>query len=102
MKAARPKWKLMQHRFQHGDQKMFADFADATHHLPLRHRIHRIDMVDAFGSVPIALMHGIHAQESGPALRIWFAALPDGNRAGPRGLEYSGLLAVARAGAQLV
>ena len=63
---------------------MFADFADATHHLPLRHRIHCIDVIDAFGSVPVALkrrrlalMHGIYAQESGPALRIWLAALPD-------------------------
>src|SRR5208337_2758520 len=42
-----------------------------------------IDVVDAFGTRSIALMHGIDAQIAGSALRIRSPALADANRRGP-------------------
>jgi len=50
--------------------------------LPLRDLIDGVDVVDAFGSRSIALMHGIDAQIAGLALRIGPSALPDAYRSG--------------------
>src|SRR5580658_9144228 len=92
----------MQYGLQHGHQELLADLARTAHHLPLRDGIHGIDVVDALGSVPVALMHGVDAQESGPALRIGSAPLGDRNRRGPCGLEHRRLFPVVRAPAQVV
>src|SRR3989442_851407 len=48
---------LRQHCLQHRQQVGLADLARATHHLPLRHRIYRIDVIHALGPIPVALMH---------------------------------------------
>jgi hypothetical protein len=34
----------------------------------LRHFVHRIDVIQAFDAVPVALMHGVDGQISGSAL----------------------------------
>jgi hypothetical protein len=47
-------------------------------------------------------MHRIHAQISGAAARVGPAPLADGDGCGPGQLERGGLIAVARAGAQVV
>jgi hypothetical protein len=45
VKTQYPKRNLMQHGLQNGEQKLLADLAAATHHLPLRNRIHTVDVV---------------------------------------------------------
>ena len=40
------------------------------HHLPLRHRIHRVDVIHPLVSVLVALMHRVHPQKSRAALRL--------------------------------
>ncbi len=54
----------MQHRFQHRERVPFADPAHAAHRLPRCHRIHGIDVIYPFGSVPIALMNGVRCAEN--------------------------------------
>src|SRR5271165_4385562 len=76
--------KLMQDRFQHRAQMLLADPAHATYYLPLSYRVYRIDVIDAFDAVPIALMHGVDAEKPWPPLRIWLAPLPDRYRARTR------------------
>ena len=39
--------------------------AAATHHLPLRDRIHSVDVIHPFGPVPVSLMHRVDAQKPG-------------------------------------
>src|ERR1035441_483979 len=85
--------KLMQYGFQYRNQKLFADLADAAHDLPLRHRIHRVDVVHALGSIPVPLMHRVDAQEPRTALRVWLASLAYRHRARPRRLEHGSVLA---------
>jgi hypothetical protein len=99
VQAQNHKWKLMQDRFQHRKQKRFADLARASHYLPLRDRIHRIDVIHPLVAVPVALVHRIDAQEARAPLRVRLAAFPDGYRRGSRGLIYGGLLAVTPAAA---
>ena len=53
--------KLMQDCFQHRAQMLLADLAHATYHLPLRHRIHGVDVVHPLGPFPISLMHRVDA-----------------------------------------
>src|SRR5579885_944698 len=60
----------------------FADGLGAADHLPLRNRIHGIDVVHARSAIVLTLMHRIHAQVSGPALWVGSAPLP--NRDLPR------------------
>jgi len=74
----------------------------AAHDLPLRHRIHGIDVVQTRLAVVVSLMHGIDAQISGLALRIRSA--PFANRHLPRLRAFDPYpdLAVGRRAAQVV
>jgi hypothetical protein len=65
MKTADDKRELFEHLLQHRDQPVFRDLRCGSHDLPLRHLVDGIDVIKAFDSVPIALMHGIDAQISG-------------------------------------
>jgi len=49
------KGKLMQHRLQHRDQIPLADGFYAPDHLPLRHRVHSVDVIDPRGGHRVAL-----------------------------------------------
>jgi hypothetical protein len=44
-----------------------------------RQKVDGIDVVHAFASLPVALMHGVHAQVPGPAVRLWPSPLADGH-----------------------
>src|SRR5271157_6628428 len=83
VKAADGEGELAQQGGQHGLQPSFADAGGGGHDLPLCNLIDGIDVVDAFGSRSIALMHGIDAQIAGSALRIGPSALADADRRGP-------------------
>ena len=69
---------------QHGFQPGFADAFGGGHDLPLRDLIHRVDVVDTFAGGRIPLVHGVHPQVAGLALRIGTAPLADSHRRGPR------------------
>lgn len=64
VKAQDAEGKLMQHGFQHGKQMPLADPRGATDDLPLRDRIHGVDVIDRFGALPIALVDRIIASVS--------------------------------------
>src|ERR1700674_1818024 len=77
MEPQYPKRKLMQHRFQHRYQMHLADGFRATHHLPLRYRVYRIEVKNARLAVVLPLMHDVHTQVPGLAFRIGLAAFSD-------------------------
>src|ERR1019366_5735308 len=83
VEAADAEGKLPDHGAQHRFQPGFADARHGGHDLPLRHFIDGVDVVDAFGAGPIALVYGVDAQISGLALRVGLAPFPDGDGGGP-------------------
>src|SRR5271157_5001431 len=83
MKAEDGEGELAHHGGQHGLQPSFAEVSGGAHDLPLRDLIDGVDVVDAFGSWSIALMHGIDAQIAGSGLRVGPPALADAYRRGP-------------------
>ena len=80
MKAANVERKLFQDRFQDRQQPRFPNLRRAPHHLPLRHLVNSIDVVHPLGSVQVSLMHRVHTQVAGLALRIRSPALPNCHR----------------------
>jgi hypothetical protein len=60
MKAANAERELLQHRFQDRHQPGFRDLLRSSHHMPLRHLIHRVDVIQTLDSLPVSLMHGVH------------------------------------------
>src|SRR5208283_4390815 len=83
VKAADGEGELPHHGGQHGIQPSFADAGGGAHDLPLRDLIDGVDVVDAFGSRSIALMHGINPQIARSALRVGPPALADAYRRRP-------------------
>src|SRR5271166_4555715 len=83
VKAADWEGELAQQGGQHGLQPSFADASGGAHDLPLHDFIDGVDVVDAFGSRSIALMHGIDPQIARSALRVGPSALADAYRRGP-------------------
>ena len=77
--------------FEQGHQPGLGDAWSGQHHLPLRHLIDGVDVVDSLALGRVALMHGIDAQKAGLALGAGFAPFADLNRRGP------GLFVVAQA-----
>jgi hypothetical protein len=59
-------------------------------------------VIDAFLSFPVALVHRVHAQESGLAARIGLAALANRNAYGLGGRVVCRLPAIGRAGSEIV
>ena len=102
MKIQNPERKLMQHGLQYGQHILLADSAHAAYYLPLRYRIHSVDVIHPFDPVPVALMHSIDAQKTRPTLRIRLATLSDRDRAGPRRLPARRQFAVPRAVTRIV
>src|ERR1039458_9312103 len=84
MKPQNAEGKLPEQGLPHGFQSRFADLRGGTHHLPLRHFIHRIDVIDPLHSVPIPLMHGVHPQVSRPPLGLRRAPLANSYLHGAR------------------
>ncbi len=64
--------------FSTGIKYCSLDLAGATNHFPLQDRVHSVDVVHPFGSIPVALMHRVYTQVARTSLRVWPAAL--GNR----------------------
>jgi hypothetical protein len=77
MEAEYAERKLPQHRFQHRNQPGLADLRRGSYHLPLRHFVHRVDVVHPLGAVRISLMHRVDPQVPRPALRIGPPPLPN-------------------------
>ena len=50
---------------------------DGTDEFILRNLIHRVDEIDALDPIEISLVHGVHAQVTGPAVGVGLAPLPD-------------------------
>src|SRR5271165_4163411 len=73
-----PEGVLMYDRFQYRDQMQFADRLRAADHLPLRHRVHGVDVIHPRPAVVLPLMHGVHAQISWSSFRLWPTTFPDG------------------------
>src|SRR5437763_11410794 len=102
MKAENHKRKLHQYGFQHRNQPEFGDLRDSRHDLPLRDLIHRSDVIDALAAILIALMHGVDAQVSRCAVRLWLAPFPDRDRRGPSRLVTGMVFAISRRVAQSI
>src|SRR5260370_8232442 len=89
MESANRKRKLRQHRLQDRDQPRFRDLRGGSHHFPLRHFIHSIDVINAFAPVQlIALMDGVHTQISRSPLWIRPPPPPNAHRRGPPPLPH--------------
>src|SRR5215204_812239 len=94
MEAAEAERKLRQHRLQHRHQPRFTDLRRGPDHLPLRHLIHGIDVINTFHPIPIALMYRVHAQVARPSFRLWRSTLADCNLRWARWLIHDMLLPV--------
>ena len=80
-----------------------ADDLHGGNHLPLRHAIHRVDVVQALDAVLIALVHAVDADEARATLGGGRLACADGGGLGGLGLgQHHSLGAVASAVAQVV
>ena len=66
-----------------GSSHASGDVLDRSHHLPLRHFVHCIDVINTLGSVQIALMYRVHTQIAGPSAGLGLTALADRDRSGP-------------------
>ena len=84
MKATNTKRELGQHGLQHRYEKSFADRLHRPHHLPLRHLVHRVDVIHPLDPVLVPLMHRVDADVSGASPRLRFPPLADGHRRRPR------------------
>ncbi len=74
MEAFDDEWKAIDQRLQHWDEVAFADALDRSDSLELRDLVNRIDMVDPFGTVPVALMDGVDTDITGMAFGPGFAS----------------------------
>jgi len=102
MKAEDAKGKLPQLRFQHRNQPRFPDLRRRSHHLPLRHLVHRVDVAHPFHPLQIALMNAVYPQVSGPTIRARFPPLANGHLHRPGLLIPDSPLPVSRALPQIV
>ena len=92
----------MQNRFQHRDQELFADFGSAPDHLPLRQRIHGVDVIHPFLAFPSSLVHRIYSQVARFAPWVGPPPLADRNWTRPRRLVYPRHSPVSRAAPYVV
>ena len=84
MEAENAERELLQHAQQQRFQPRSGDVLEAgSHHLPLRDRVHCIDVINTLGSVQIALMYRVHTQIAGPSAGLGLTALADRDRSGP-------------------
>jgi len=74
-------------------QERLADAFHRGHDFKLRDRLLRIDMIDAFATIEISLMH---LNRCAGSLGIGLAPFPDGNVRGPRLAPVPPALGVAR------
>ncbi len=102
MKAQDAKRKLLEHLFDHRQQISLADALATAHHLPLRHAIDSVDVIDAFEAIPITLVHAVDADEPRATLGCRRFAHADAVVGGPRALAHDALFGVGGAGAQVV
>src|SRR5580692_5774085 len=102
MKASNAKWELAQHRFQHRYQPCLTDVRRGAHHLKLRHFIDRVDMVQTFDSLQIALMYRVDPQVTRLSPWVRPAPLANGHLNRPRLLVEDPLLTIGPAFAQVV
>ena len=91
-----------QHRLQHGDQVPLVDGLHAPHHLPLGHRVHRVDVVHPRLAVEVALVHRVHPQVPRTPLRIRPPPLGDVHLPAPGALHRHPQVLVSRRPAQVV
>ena len=80
MKSENHERELFEQLLQQRNQPVFGYLRRGCHDLPLRHLVYRVDVIQAFDAVLVALVNGVDAQISGPALRLRFAPLADGNQ----------------------
>ncbi len=94
---------LFEHLLDDRQQMCLADGLHRGDHLPLRHAVHRVDVVQALGAVQIALVDAVDADEARTAIRGRRLAYADGHGLGGSGLgQHHALVPVARAVAQVV
>lgn len=78
MKAQDSEREALKHRFNYRQQKRLAQPSAGGHDLELRDAVHRIDVVEPFYAVLIALVHAVNADEAGAAFRCRRTAHPNG------------------------
>src|SRR5580698_1717120 len=94
MKSENHERELFEQLLQQRNQPVFGDLRRGGHDLPLRYFVDRVEVIQAFDAVLVALMNGVDAQIAGAALRPRFAPLADGAQRGPRRLITGVALAV--------
>ena len=77
--------------FEHREQEVFADALHRSDELELCDLVDQIDVVQALGTVEVALMDGVHPHDTGTALGVRSASLADAD------VHRSGLFHVAAA-----
>src|ERR1035437_362080 len=86
MKAANHKRELSEHPFEQWNQPKLRDLRRGGDNLPLRHFVDRVDVINAFHAVAIALMDRVDAQISRRAVRLRLAPFANANHRRPRRL----------------
>ncbi len=93
---------LGDHLLEQRSQPGLGDARRGQHHLPLRHLVDGIDMVEALALRTLALVHRVDAQKPRLAVGLRLAALADLDGSGPRLLVGAHPLAVSIRPAQVV
>src|ERR1035441_253223 len=89
MKAANHKRELSEHRFEQWNQPKLRDLRRGGDNLPLRHFVDRVDVIDAFHAVAIALLDRVDAQISGHTVRLRLAPFANANHCRPASADTS-------------
>ena len=79
MKSQDDERKLLQQLPDDREQIRLADLFAGGDKLELGHTVHRIDVIHPFLPVQIALMHTVNADVAWRSLRLWGAALSNGD-----------------------
>src|ERR1700733_8611530 len=102
MKTPDAEGELVQHRVENRQQVCLADLRRRSQHLPLRHLVNGVEVIDPFDPIPVTLMHRIDTQVSRPSVRLRPAPLANVYRRGPCWLINHAALPVPRTPTQSV
>ena len=79
VKSPDDKWKSVDISLEHRQQKALANALNRTDELELSDFINKVDVIQAFDAIKVALVDRIHTQVAGLAIRGGFASLTNGD-----------------------
>ncbi len=102
METPEHKRHAIQHLFKRGYQVALTDLLDRTDDFELGDFIRRVDVIDPFAAVQIALMNRVYADIARFALGLGLAALTDVGGRGPGLFEVASLALIRRRFPQVI